>query len=324
MVDLTRIEAARRYLEGRVRQTPLEASPVLSERLGVPVHLKLECLQLTGSFKLRGAWFRLAQLDAAARARGVVTCSAGNHGKAVAFAAQALGVAARIHVPATVDTSKHAAMLRLGATVVRSDRPGYDETEALARADAATRGLSFISAFDDDDVIAGNGGSLGLELLEQLPELATVLVPVSGGSLSGGLAAVLAARRPDVTLIGCQHEGSPSLALSLERGEAVTVMPAIETLAGGIEGGIGVRGFALLVDRVAQVFLASEEELHAAVIWVLDQHQLLIEPSAAVVVAACLSGRLPPLTGPVVLVLSGRNLSLESLRHLLTRAARGS
>jgi threonine dehydratase len=324
MVDIGLIETARRYLDGRIRRTPIEASPLLSERLGVPVLLKLECLQLTGSFKLRGAWLRLSRLDTAARGQGVVTCSAGNHGKAVAFAGRELGVATRIHVPASVDESKYAAMLRLGATVVRSDRPGYDETEALARADAAARGLPFISAFDDDDVIAGNGGSLGLELLEQAPDLATALVPVSGASLSGGLAAALAARRPDVRLVACQHRDSPSLALSLARGEAVTSMPAIDTLAGGIEGGIGRRGFALIKERVAHVFEASEDELYQAVTWTLDQHQLLIEPSAAVVVAACLSGRLPALPGPVVLVLSGRNLSLVSLRRVLARTSGGS
>ncbi len=321
MPDVAMIRAAAAYLAPRVRRTPLEPSPGLSEALGVPVFLKLEMLQITGSFKLRGAWFRLSQLSADQRAEGVISCSAGNHGKALAYAAQQLGVPATIVVPSSVDGAKLAGMRALGAHVVLAEARGYDEAELEARAMAARSGRPFVSAFDEPAIIAGNGGSLGLELLEQLPELRTVITPISGGGLAAGLALVLEAHDPGIELIAAQHRDSPSFALSLERGEAVTQMPPIETLAGGIEGGIGAHTFSILEGRVQRVALVGEDQLFRGVRWMLAEHQYTIEPSAAAVVAACLEADLGPVEGPVVVVLSGRNVALESLRRVLDHSA---
>src|SRR5678815_3029909 len=179
---------ARRAIEGRVRRTPVEASPALSDAASAPVFLKLESMQLTGSFKIRGAYFVLSQLSADARARGVVTCSAGNHGKAVAYVARELGVPAEIHVPRDVDQAKYLAMVALGARVVRSDFEGYDDTERVARDEAARSGRPFLTAFDDVRILAANGGTVAAEVLEDCPDARTFVLPVGGGGLSGGFA----------------------------------------------------------------------------------------------------------------------------------------
>ena len=320
MPDLALIHAAAAYLAPRVRRTPVETSPALGQALGVPVLLKLEQLQITGSFKLRGAWFRLSRLSPAERAQGVVTCSAGNHGKAVAHAARELDIPATIFVPSTVDGAKLAGMRAMGAEVVLARARGYDEAEIEARDHAARTGQPFISAFDEPEIIAGNGGSLGLEILQQVPDVRTVITPVSGGGLAAGLALALEAHAPSIEIVACQHRHSPSFALSLERGVAVTAMPAIDTMAGGIEGGIGVNTFAILKDRVRRVALVDEAQLRRGVRWMLSEHQYLVEPSAAAVVAACLEEDLRPLAGPVVVVISGRNVAASSVASILDQS----
>ena len=177
-LDMALILEARRALEGHIRHTPLEPSIRLSEIAGVPVSLKLESLQTTGSFKLRGAFFTMSRLSKDERARGVVTCSAGNHGKAVAYVARELDIKASIHVPKGVDESKYRGMLALGAEVLRSDYEGFDDTEKLARAQAAREGRPYLTAFDDDAILAANGGTLAAEVLEEAPEARTFLLPV--------------------------------------------------------------------------------------------------------------------------------------------------
>ncbi|MCB9760363.1 MAG: pyridoxal-phosphate dependent enzyme [Alphaproteobacteria bacterium] len=316
-LTLALIDEARRALRGVIHHTPLERSGPLSEALGVDVWLKLEGFQVTGSFKVRGALFRLAQLSGDERARGVVTCSAGNHGKGVAWAAKRLGVRAIIHVPSTIDAAKYAGMVACGAEVRVSDQPGYDETEVIARAHAAEAGLPFVSAFDDPWIMAGNGGTMAAEVLEDLPEARSFVLPVSGGGLAAGFARVVTARVPEPTIVAVQHEGSPGLLRSLERGAAVTAMPAVDTLAGGLEGGIGRGPFEVLRDRVGRVTLVTEAEIHDAFRWMIDTHQLLIEPTAAATVAACRSGRVGDLPGPVVVVVSGRNVGGDTVRALL-------
>jgi threonine dehydratase len=317
MLTIERIRAAAEFLKGRVRRTPVEPSRQLSEIAGVPVWLKLESLQITGSFKVRGAFVRLSELSEEDRRRGVVTASAGNHGKAVAYVSRLLSVPARIYVPKTVDESKYRGMLIFGAEVVRSEFPGYDDTEELAREEAAKSGRLFVSAFDDEAVMAGNGGSLAVEVLEDVPAAQTFVLPVGGGGLAGGFALYAKDRLPGSRIIGCQHELSPGLKLSLDRGEAVTRLPPIETVAGGIEGGIGPLPFDLLRSRTDGVALCSEEEIGEAVRWMLAEHQYLVEPSAAVTVAAFLTRKAGRLETPTVLVISGRNVSIETLQRIL-------
>ena len=311
------VREARRALEGRIRRTPIEPSPELSREAGVPVSLKLESLQLTGSFKIRGAFFCLLQLSPEERKIGVVTCSAGNHGKAIAYVAHELGIPATIYVPRNVDESKYRGIVALGVEAVRSDFDGFDETEAIARAAASASARPYVSAYDDVRILAANGGTLAAEVLEDAPDARTFLLPVGGGGLSGGFAFFAKATLPDARIVGCQHALSPALALSLERGEAVTRLPPVSTTAGGLEGGIGRTGFGVLKDRIDGVALVTEEDIFDGVRFMLDQHQYLIEPSSAVTIAAILTGKAGPLRASTVAVISGRNVASATIRRIL-------
>ena len=316
-IDLKLIHEAATFLAPRIRRTPIEPSPVLSTILGVPVSFKLESRQLTGSFKIRGALFRISRLTTEERRAGVLTCSAGNHGKAVAYAARDAGVRAVICVPLSVDPSKYDAMVALGADVRVSEFDGYDDTEAWAKQMAIEEQFTFLSAFDDYAVMAANGGTVALEVLQDAPDARTFVVPVGGGGLSAGFAVAVKQAQPDAMLIGCQHALSPALRLSLDTGRAITKLPAVETLAGGVEGGIGALTFPVLAPLVDRVALVTEDEILAAVRWMLAEHPYMIEPTAAVALAACLTGKVGKLSSPTVVVITGRNVSADTLQKIL-------
>jgi threonine dehydratase len=269
--------------------------------------LKLESLQLTGSFKIRGALFAISKLNG-----NIVTCSAGNHGKAVAYA----GVGATICVPRSVDQSKLQAMLKMGADVRVSEFDGYDETQDWAMEMAAREKKYFLSPFDDDAVMAANGGTVAMEVLEDAPDARVFVLPVGGGGLAAGFAVWAKHCLQDVRIIGCQHVLSPALRMSLDAGHAITRLPAVETMAGGVEGGIGARTFPVLQPLVDEVALVTEAEIVEGVRWMVAQHQYLIEPTAAVTIAACISGKVT-VRRPVVVVVSGRNVSLETVRRIV-------
>src|SRR6202046_993212 len=196
------IREAAGFLHGRIRRTPVEYSPGLSDLLGVPVSLKLESMQLTGSFKIRGAMFAASKLN-----EPVITCSAGNHGKAVAYVARG----ATICVPRSVDRSKYDAMIAMGADVRVSEFDGYDETQDWAMEMAAREKKYFLSPFDDDAVMAANGGTVAMEVLEDAPDARVFVLPVGGGGLSAGFAVWAKYQLPDATIVGCQHALSPAL-----------------------------------------------------------------------------------------------------------------
>ena len=316
-LGLPLIDEARRALEGRIRRTPVEDSPALADAAGAPVGLKLECFQLTGSFKIRGAFFAMSRLSAAERARGVVTCSAGNHGKAVAYVAREMAVPAEVHVPRNVDEAKYRAIVSLGAVIVRSATDSYDETEELAKLEAHASGRTFLTAFDDDVILAANGGTLAAEVLEDAPRARTFLLPVGGAGLAGGFAYYAKSVLPESRIVGCQHALSPALALSLAKGEAIVRLPPVDTTAGGVEGGIGRTGFEVLKDRVDGVALVTEEQIFGAVRFMLDRHQILIEPSSAVTIAAILERKIERLEAPAVAVVSGRNVAMATIRRIL-------
>src|ERR1700736_4069954 len=204
MLSMNRIEEARAFLAGRLRRTPVEESPGLSKTLGAPVWLKLEMLQVTGSFKVRGAFWKLSRLSEGERRSGIATCSAGNHGKGIAWASRLLGLTPTIYVPRSVDSAKHSAMVALGAEVIVSGFDGYDDTEAWAREEIVKRGKVFVSAFDDEDIMAGNGGTLALEVLEDVPDARGFMLPVGGGGLSAGFSFVIKERLSAATVVGCQ------------------------------------------------------------------------------------------------------------------------
>ena len=314
---LDRIVHAAEFLRGRIRRTPAEPSPALSENLDVPAWLKLESLQITGSFKIRGAFFRLSRLTEVERRGGIVTCSAGNHGKACAYAGRELNVRTTIYVPSTIDEGKYRGMIALGAEVIVSNLPGFDQTEELAQEEARKSGRPFISGFDDFDVMAANGGTLAAELVEDLPQATDFVCPIGGGGLGAGFSFYVKQKVMNARFIACQHEASPAFSMSLEQGRAVTRLDCRETLAAGIEGGIGARTFEILRSRVDQVALVSDLEIRAAVRWMIEEHQYLIEPTAAVPLAACLNGRVGKLGGPAVVVVTGRNVSFKTIEKIL-------
>jgi threonine dehydratase len=207
-------------------------------------------------------------------------------------------------------------MIAMGADVRVSEFDGYDETQDWAMEMAGREKKYFLSPFDDDAVMAANGGTVAMEVLEDAPEARTFVLPVGGGGLSAGFAVWAKDRLPDATIVGCQHLLSPALKMSMDSGRAVTRLPAVETLAGGVEGGIGARTFAVLQPLVDQVALVTEDEILDGVRWMIAHHQYLIEPTAAVTIAACIRGKVRA-TEPVVVVVSGRNVGMGTVKKIL-------
>lgn len=336
------LDAALAAVRSVVAPTPLVRAPDLDALAGRPMWLKLESLQTTGSFKVRGAAAHLLSLSQTERARGVVTCSSGNHGRAVAFVAERLGVPARIFVPAWVDTVKLGAMRGHGArTVLAGDT--YDEAEGRALAWAREHGLTFVHPFDDAAVAAGQG-TVALEILDALPSVGEVVVPLSGGGLAGGVGYALAARAAGaarVIVTAVSAERARVMVASLEAGGPVA-LPEEETLATALSGGIGLDNALTLglVRRYVHRHLLVDEAGIARAVRHAFGRGLVVEGGGAVALAALLAGSLehppaipldesshadagqPPTrldddAAPLVLVVSGGNLDLSVLARLL-------
>ncbi|WP_062207110.1 threonine ammonia-lyase [Streptomyces sp. NBRC 109706] len=315
--------AARKTLAGITRVTALEGSRYLSRLTGHPVLLKCENLQRTGSFKLRGAYNRIAGLSAADRERGVVAASAGNHAQGVALAASLLGVTSTVFMPVGAPLPKVAATRDYGARV-RMEGQLVDETLAAATAYARETGAVFIHPFDHADVVAGQG-TLGLEVLEQCPEVRTVAMSVGGGGLIAGVALAIKALRPDVRIVGVQAEGAAAYPPSLAAGRPLS-LPGAATMADGIRvGRPGDVPFELVAELVDEVRTVSESALSAALLHCLERAKLVVEPAGAAPIAALLTEP-DTFEGPLVAVLSGGNVDpvvLErSLRHGMAAAGR--
>ena len=309
-VGLHEIEQARMAIADTVRQTPVNLSPTLSDLLGQNVHLKLEHTQVTGSFKLRGATNAVASLSEAEKRRGVAGVSTGNHGRGLAYAARAAGVKCIICMSRLVPQAKIDGIKAQGAEVRIIGQSQDEAQEEVARL-VADEGMAMIPPFDHRPVIAGQG-TLGLELLEQVPDLATVLVPLSGGGLISGVAAALKAKRPDVTVIGISMERGAAMHECLKAGKPILV-EELATLADSLGGGIGLDNqltFAMTRDLVYDIILVSEAEIAAAIRHIYWQERQIVEGSGAVGVAALLTGRVRS-AGPVVSILSGGNIDMN-------------
>ena len=312
------IERARAAGSGVVRETPVLSSGTLSARSGTPILLKAENLQGTGSFKLRGALAKLAALGEQA-AGGVVCGSAGNHAQAVASAARARGVACEVFMPEAAPIAKADAVQSLGATLHLSGR-SVDEAVALAQERARERDMCFIHPFDDPDVVSGQGG-VGLELLEQIPDLARVVVPVGGGGLISGIAVAVRSQRPEVEVVGVQVHACAPVAASLRAGRPVAVDTA-RTIADGIAvKRPGALTLALIERWVTDIVTVDEDEVAEAMVLLLERSKLVVEGAGAVGVAALLAERLPPPqgTGVTALVLSGGNVGAGMLAEVARR-----
>ena len=317
MLDLAAIEAARARLAGAIDETPCAFSQTLSELTGTRCFVKLENLHVTGSFKERGAANFLLQLDAAERARGVITASAGNHGLAVAFHAARLGIAAMIVMPEWAPLVKVTSARRRQAEVILHGA-NFEEAYTRARDIAAERASVFVHPFDDARVIAGQG-TLGLELLDQRPDVDAVLVPVGGGGLIAGLALAIKARRPEVRIIGVQAGAIAAMRASLDAGRRVTLPPAA-TIADGIAvGQVGEQTLAIAAGRVDEVVTVSEEELANAVLLLLEIEKTVVEGAGAAPLAALVNRSLGLDGARVVLVLSGGNIDVTMLARIIER-----
>jgi threonine dehydratase len=316
-LDIAAIEAARARLAGVVAETPCPFSPRLSELTGTRCFLKLENRQLTGSFKERGAANLLLQLDAGERARGVIAASAGNHGLAVAYHASRLGIAATIVMPEWAPLIKVASARRYHARVVLHGAD-FDEAHARARHIAAERQMVFVHPFDDLRVIAGQG-TLGLDLIEQRPDVDAVVVPVGGGGLIAGTALAIKARRPEVRIVGVQSEAIAAMRAALEAGGPVTV-PAAATIADGIAvRQVGRHTFDLAEARVDEVVTVSEEELANAILLLLEIEKTVVEGAGAAPLAALVNRSLGLAGARVALVLSGGNIDVTMLARIIQR-----
>ncbi len=311
-VTLESIQEAAAGLAGVGVRTPLVAMPELAEQAGVPVYLKLESQQPTGAFKTRGAWTAVRRLPPEARARGVITYSSGNHGQAVAFAAQRLGVRAVIVMPETAPKVKVDGVRRWGGETVFAGRTSEDRYRRAVELVEA-EGLTMIPPFDHADVIAGQA-TIVLELLEQLPQLEWVAAPVGGGGLAAGIAAALAGLKPSAQLATVEPEGSPALAAAIKAGHIVRLEKTASVADGLLPLSVGKLNFAILKTRAHPV-LVSEDAIVEATRWLNGVKKLVVEPSGAVTTAAIRSGALKP-TGPTVLVVSGGNADPAVLARL--------
>jgi len=303
---LADIRAADAALARVLAPTPVQGSRLLSELAGGPVVLKCENLQRAGSFKIRGAHTRIARLTDAERARGVVAASAGNHAQGVALAARMLGAPATVFMPAGASIAKENATRDYGATVISSGTT-IDEALVAARAFALDTGAVLVHPFDHPDIVAGQG-TVGLEILQQCPDVATIVVCTGGGGLLAGIAAAVKSQRPDVRVVGAQAAGAAAWPASLAAGAPVA-LAGMATMADGIAvGRPGDVPFDLVRDLVDDVVTVSEAALARAVLVMLERAKLVVEPAGAAGVAAVLDGVVPGLVAPVVVVVSGGNV----------------
>lgn len=322
-VGLADIQAAREVLAGVAIETPMEESRWLSALAGGPVSLKCENLQRTGSFKARGAYVRIARLSPEERAHGVVAASAGNHAQGVALAAQMLGIRATIFMPEGAPIPKEKATRGYGADVSFHGRY-LEDALAEATAFAERTGAVLIHPFDHVDIVAGQG-TCGLEILEQAPDVKTVLVSLGGGGLLGGIAIAVKALRPDVRVVGVQAAQAAAYPASLAAGEPVK-LDSMSTMADGIAVGLPGRiTFACVRDHVDDIVTVSEESLSRAVLAVLERAKMVVEPAGAAAVAALLEDP-GAFETPAVAVLSGGNIDPlllgKVIRHGMAAAGR--
>lgn len=314
LVSLDDVVAAQRGIAGKVHRTPLIGSTALSNIVGAPIYLKLENWQKTGSFKVRGALTKIATLNEDERARGLVTCSAGNHAQGVAYAAAAAGLPCTVVMPAEAPQTKIAATRGYGANLELVAERSQLFPRALEIAEQT--GATFIQPFDDPAIIAGQG-TVGLEVLEDLPETATVVVPIGGGGLISGIALAVKSRKPDTRVIGVEPEGAPSMYRSRNEGKAVH-LDSVNTIADGLTAPFaGELNYQIVERYVDDLLLVNDDEIRRAMFLLLERCKILAEPAAAAPLAALLAGKAGAVRGPVVLIVSGGNTDVATLGDLL-------
>ncbi|WP_458207443.1 threonine ammonia-lyase [Haladaptatus sp. NG-SE-30] len=318
MIELEDVLAARERVAETARHTPLDYSHTFTRMTGAEVHLKLETFQRTGAFKIRGATNRIKTLSDEEKAAGVVTASAGNHAQGVALAATRVGVDSKIVMPEHAPISKVRATENYGAETVLY---GEDYDKAAERAHQIEReeGRTYVHAFDDDMVMAGQG-TIGLEILDDLPDVETVVVPIGGGGLISGIATAIKGHNPDVRIVGVQAEGASSIADSLRKG-SVQEIDSVDTIADGIATrSVGQQTFEVIDDRVDEVVTVSDSETAVALAYLLERGKTLVEGAGAVSLAAILEEKFDYDDDEVVVpVLSGGNIDMNVLTTVIMR-----
>ena len=315
MLTLDKIYHAKFVLKDVARKTDLIAAPRLSDK--TELYLKTENLQVTGSFKVRGAYYKLSQLTEEERAKGVIACSAGNHAQGVALAATRMGIPSLICMPDGAPIMKVESTKRLGAKV-ELVAGTYDDAHDRAVELQQQTGMTFIHPYDDEQVIAGQG-SIGLEILDQLPDVEAVIVPVGGGGLIGGVAFAIKSLRPEVKVYGVQAAGAPSMANAF-RDHAYETLDSVDTFADGIAVKTpGVNTFELVEKYVDDVVTVREDEIAAAILALMENQKLVAEGAGATPVAAALFGKLPIEGKKTVCLISGGNIDVNILSRVITR-----
>lgn len=314
-VTLEDIHIARHKLSGVSDLTPLNYSHTLSELSRNHIYMKLENLQRTGSFKIRGAYNKISGLEPSAREAGVIAASAGNHAQGVAYAARMLGIPCQIVMPIGASLSKIEATKRYGAQVLLSGET-YDDAYAKAKELREQTGMTFIHAFDDETVVAGQG-TIGLEILEQEPEIDAILVPVGGGGLIAGIATAVKALRPSVAVYGVEARGASCMRTSLDAKELVT-LARVSTIADGIAvKRLGEVPWKAAVDLVDDVFVVEDEQIARAMVLLIERSKVVSEGAGAVGVAALLAGAIPLVGKKIAVVLSGGNVDVSLLSRII-------
>ena len=317
----TDVLAAGERIRGTVRRTRLIGSAPLSALAGGDVYLKMENEQLTGSFKVRGALNALAALPDDVRRRGVVASSAGNHGMGVAFAARELGVPATIFVPSGAPKVKRDGIAALGATLDTS-QPHYDAAMTAAKEFAAARGLTYINPCLGDALLAGQG-TVALEILTDLPDVSSIVVPVGGGGLLGGVASLVRRVAPDVRILGAQSVNTAAMSRSVAAGRVVEI-PVAATLADGLAGQIDEEALDIGLNGLDDIVTLTEEEIARTIAWLARTHDTTAEGAGAVGVGAALLRKLTRLSTPAAIVVSGGNIDGTRVQEILAGEAVGA
>ena len=315
MLTIDNVYRASNALKGVIRKTDVIYAPKLCP--GVDLYLKTENLQVTGSFKVRGAYYKMTRLSMEEKERGVIACSAGNHAQGVALAAQKNGIKAVICLPDGAPISKVEAPKSYGAEVCLVEGV-YDDAYKKALQLRDEKGYTFIHPFDDEDVIAGQG-TIALELAEQLPNMDAVLVPIGGGGLISGMAYTLKTLYPNVKVYGVQAAGAPSMKKSVEDGQ-IEELPSVSTIADGIAvKKPGENTYALCSQYVDEIVTVSDDEISAAILALMEQHKLVTEGAGAVAVAAAMFGKVDLKGKKAVCLLSGGNIDVTILSRVIKR-----
>ena len=318
MLTIEKVYDAQKALKGVTRVTDVIYSPSLSKSCGCELYLKSENLQLTGSFKIRGAYYKISRLSESEKSVGVIACSAGNHAQGVALASKKFGLKAKICMPKSAPISKIEATKSYGAEVILVDGV-YDDAHDEAERLKTKHGYTFIHPFDDEDVIAGQG-TVGLEILDQLDKVDAVVIPIGGGGLASGAAFALKTLKPEIKIYGVQSEGAPSMANSV-RDRHIEILGSVSTVADGIAvKEPGSLTFELCSSYIDEIVTVTDEQVSAAILALIEKQKMIAEGAGAVSLAAVVFGKIPDIAGKnVCCVISGGNIDVNILSRIINR-----